>query len=660
MSPLPVLAALVLPAPAGDLPWCEALPTPEVPAANLDESCVLGEGSASFEPGVLWRWTGDAELADVHEIMMTPVVGDLSGDGVPDVAVVAYADDAEGAGVLFVLSGDDGRTLLALDAVSDGARDWSFSAISGLALGDLDADGAAEIVGVTEGGEALLCVGVDGAPRWVAEGSFPNYDLPSIADLDGDGQAEVLAYGGAWSATGERRFSAGNALFPVAMDLDGEPGLELVAGAAAYDADGTERWWAGSGYAAVADLDLDGSPEIVVVNAPALAAYDADGALLWETVVPSPAGRRNPGGAPLIADLNGDGLPEIGVAGSDVFAAFDAEGTELWTAAISDDSARTWGAAADLDGDGAAEIVYADSASLLILDGGSGAVLFEEAEHASNTWLEGVAIADVDADGSADIIIGNSNGGGPGWSGVAVLNDPSWLDVRPVWNQSAYSITNIEDDLSVPAVQADNWAVYDSFRANAPARGPAHWGVDLGLVEATLCATSCEARAVQLWLGLSNEGRVDLEAGTLSLVREDGALALSQELGALAAGEGRLLGPLTLSASDWGEGGLVATLSPELPAGDCDEANQDLELGLWPFPYPAEDADCDGIPDGGDSGETGGETGETGEPDSAGTRPLDEAKPGCGCAAQDRGALSAGALVLLLGLVGSRRRQPSV
>ena len=38
-------------------------------------------------------------------------------------------------------------------------------------------------------------------------------------------------------------------------------------------------------------------------------------------------------------------------------------------------------------------------------------------------------------------------------SGVRVIEDAanSWMGTRVVWNQHAYSITNINDDLTVPA-----------------------------------------------------------------------------------------------------------------------------------------------------------------------------------------------------------------
>ncbi len=664
MSLLALALLLGLPAHAGGLAWCDALPTPEAPAASADPSCVREEGDATFAPELAWRWTRADGLEDWNEIMMAPVVGrllDLDGDGdrdeddAPTVAFVAFADDGEGEGVLFLLDGSSGEVELALESVADGDREWRFSALSGLALGDLDGDGTPEIVGVSEGGEALLCVGPDGSLRWAVEGSFPSYDLPAIADLDGDGRAEVLADGGVWSAEGAPLWSTADAVFPFAVDLDGDEGLEVVAGAAVWDEDGAALWSEGAGYAATADLDLDGDPEIVVVNAPSVRAFDADGALRWESTVPSPGGFANPGGAPLIADLDGDGGPEIGVAGSDVFVAFDADGSELWTATTSDASARTWGSAADLDGDGAAEIIYADSQALYVLDGASGAVLYEEPEHASPTWLEGAVVADATGDGVADLVVGNSNLGGPGWSGLAVLTDPSWQPARPVWNQASFDGSGVLDDLSIPAAPEPAWASTNVFRANTPGWGLAHWAVDLALVEVTPCAASCADRTVSLWLGVTNDGRVEAEEATLTLSREDGAVAASLELSPLAAGEGVVLGPITLDREDWGEGTLVATLEPVLPDGDCEPEDQSLDLGRWPFPYAEDDLDCDGLADApGETGETGerGETGVTRDTGPGKSTPI--AGPDCGCSAAP--APSAPLALAMLLLSRARRR----
>jgi hypothetical protein len=67
--------------------------------------------------------------------------------------------------------------------------------------------------------------------------------------------------------------------------------------------------------------------------------------------------------------------------------------------------------------------------------------------------------------------------------GVLVLRDPlmRWLPARPLWNQHAYHMTNIRDDLSVPIAPAPSWLAGNSFRVNfTPGTPPApHPQIDL-------------------------------------------------------------------------------------------------------------------------------------------------------------------------------------
>src|SRR5262245_58181145 len=41
-----------------------------------------------------------------------------------------------------------------------------------------------------------------------------------------------------------------------------------------------------------------------------------------------------------------------------------------------------------------------------------------------------------------------------------------WMPSRPLWNQHAYHITNINDDLTVPVSETPNWLSYNNYRQN--------------------------------------------------------------------------------------------------------------------------------------------------------------------------------------------------
>lgn len=126
------------------------------------------------------------------------------------------------------------------------------------------------------------------------------------------------------------------------------------------------------------------------------------------------------GGAPTIGDFDGDTLPEIGVAFGDYYRVIDPrcrpnddnvlpEGCVkpyyLWEMKNQDDSSFTTGSSVfDFDGDGQIEVVYADECYTRIYDGKTGEVLFSS-KQSSRTAYEMPTIADVDNDGSAEIIV---------------------------------------------------------------------------------------------------------------------------------------------------------------------------------------------------------------------------------------------------------------
>ena len=134
-----------------------------------------------------------------------------------------------------------------------------------------------------------------------------------------------------------------------------------------------------------------------------------------------------------------------------------------------------------VEGDGIAEVVYSDEHTLWVFDGRDGSVLMEQTGHASGTLMEYPLIADVDNDGSTEIIVASNNYTFLGWNGITVIGDAnnSWAPARPIWNQYAYHITNVNNDGSIPAVQQNNWLSWNNFRAGGTELGPANWRADV-------------------------------------------------------------------------------------------------------------------------------------------------------------------------------------
>jgi hypothetical protein len=83
-------------------------------------------------------------------------------------------------------------------------------------------------------------------------------------------------------------------------------------------------------------------------------------------------------------------------------------------------------------------------------------------------------IADVDADGRADIVTGanTSCGLGNAQYGIYVYGDDTWRGTGPIWNQHTYHITNVNDDATIPAQEPASWLLDNSYRAVTTAACP--------------------------------------------------------------------------------------------------------------------------------------------------------------------------------------------
>jgi hypothetical protein len=147
------------------------------------------------------------------------VVGDLDGDGVPDLAgdgvselAVGSADAADRAGVVRVLSGATGAEILKIEGAEPADRLGSAL----VALDDLDGDGVADLVAAAcpisdrqRDGFLLFLSGTDlsAMARWQPESNntFAGVGLALLDDRDGDGLRDVLV--GAATLRGADSFS---------------------------------------------------------------------------------------------------------------------------------------------------------------------------------------------------------------------------------------------------------------------------------------------------------------------------------------------------------------------------------------------------------------------------------------------------------------------
>ncbi|MBW2588181.1 MAG: VCBS repeat-containing protein, partial [Deltaproteobacteria bacterium] len=196
----------------------------------------------------------------------------------------------------------------------------------------------------------------------------------------------------------------------------------------------------------------------------------------------------NESGPPTVADFDGDGFAEVGTASSTAYVVFDfqctgnplPEGCERewvrWMVENDDCSSRATGSSVfDFEGDGSAEVVYADETTFRIFKGSDGTILYEDDSHSSNTRLEMPIVVDVDNDGKSEIVVPEPNRDDPDRGGIEIWEDAdnNWVRTRRIWNQHAYSVTNVTEDGQIPRVPEPNWtrSRLNNFRQNVQPGG---------------------------------------------------------------------------------------------------------------------------------------------------------------------------------------------
>lgn len=445
----------------------------------------------SFELEVQWTWDGPPGNSESITLALVANLTDDNGDDaidlcdVPDVVVTTYEGALPGPGRIFVLDGETG----AEHCMSESEVDGSISP----ALGDIDHDGIPEIVSRRTDGH-LVAFEHDCTEKWVGtatwEENFARYGAVALADVDGDGEVEIIAGNLLANSVGglvqtfagtAGAFGFGNAA--TAADLDGDGDLEIILGNSAWHHTGANYYFAQTvpeavplmpGIPSVADLDGDGLPEVLLNNSQGFSIIEHDGVVSTANARPTGAfpadnGWHRPA---CVHDFDGDGDVEFGVSAVDQYGVFEPDMTWHWLADVVDLTGIASGTAFDFLGDGGAEAMYGDEINFYIFDE-TGTPLLTQGR-SSRTLIEYPVVADVDNDGSAEIVV-TSNAGFSGQTAptVAVLRDidDRWIQARRIWNQHAYHVTNVREDGTIPANEPRHWELLNTFRTNAQIQG---------------------------------------------------------------------------------------------------------------------------------------------------------------------------------------------
>lgn len=296
---------------------------------------------------------------------------------------------------------------------------------------DLNKDGIPDIIfstadgyynGFTLSNSKLRAIsGADGRELWTI--TDPAYEVNGVAgvtvgDIDNDGKSEILAvtesassliafeHDGTFKWRSPEIWGGINWGSASIADLNQDGTPEIIVGATVLNNQG-QIFWQGNSVggvgrgdntslgplSVVADLDLDGKPEIVAGKS----AYRADGSLYWNASTPND-------GFPAIGNFDGDPNPEIVVVSNGLVYLLEHTGQVKW-GGISIPGGGRGGppTIADVDGDGQPEIGVAGASRYVVLET-DGSVKWTSATQDVSSGVTGSSAFDFNGDGNTEIV----------------------------------------------------------------------------------------------------------------------------------------------------------------------------------------------------------------------------------------------------------------
>jgi hypothetical protein len=303
---------------------------------------LLGNGNGTFQTAVTYD-TGDTGSFSV-------AVADLNGDGKPDIAVANCSSACATGSVSILLGNGDGTFQPAVVYQTKGYQTRS------VAVADLRSNGIMDLIATNLGGNVSVLLGngdgtFQSAVLFSSGGAYPQ--MSAVTDVNGDGKPDIIVLNWfenvkrtpgticALLGNGDGTFqspvcyltggSESTSLAVADINDDGKPDVlatnwyDGTVGVLLGNGDGTFQaaadYAAGSGYdgpesVAVADVNADGKPDLVVTNGSynnlAVLLGNGDGTF-------QPAVTYSTGSVYSIAitDVNGDGRPDLVVANGD-------------------------------------------------------------------------------------------------------------------------------------------------------------------------------------------------------------------------------------------------------------------------------------------------------------------------------------------------------
>jgi hypothetical protein len=420
-------------------------------------------------------------------------VADVNGDGKPDLVVAnVFSPSTNQTGTVGVLLGRGDGTFQPVTLYGSGGADTT-----SVAVADVNGDGNLDLVVANNCDSPITCFnGVIGVLLGNGDGTFhtatpyiSSGELPSwiaVADVNGDGKPDLLV--------AETCSGCGS--------LEGTAGVLLNKGdgtfrnAVTYSSGGTVAKWI-----AVADVNGDGKPDLLVVNYSGSGSNSPNGTVsvllgngdgTFKTPVSYGSGGYGATSV-AVADVNGDSKPDLLVTNTCAFQSNCAtvgvllgNGDGTFKKVVNYNSGGYQAqsvAVADVNGDGNLDLVVANNCDSpitcsngvigVLLGNGDGtfqtAVAYGSAGYSANP----AAVADVNADGRPDVLVANEcdngtdcvNEAGNGTVGVLIntsisfgfVASPSALTIAAP-GESASTTIAINTNGNLNAQSLTNWS----------------------------------------------------------------------------------------------------------------------------------------------------------------------------------------------------------
>ena len=478
------------------------LGTPEFSLPDNIDSAACTVLSIGHNWGIEMDWSSTEYVSP----LVIPLVGDINGDAVPEIVCFAPDNGYNFYGVTEVKVYNS----ITHSVIHTFNLPSVVSTVEGAPYGIIKLHNghvAFVVVMMDYSMQAYDLTAMSTSPLWTVA---TDYEAPNVgfADFNGDSYPELyignkiydvetgalLISDASINNQGASFAHSGVLVSSFATDIVGDAKTDLILGNEIYDVVITNRnGLAGNsitlsnsitppqdigtdGHAQVADFNLDGHLDVFISKKNS--DYEDVAIYVWDVfnnTVSTPTIISTSGGGksiPLIADIDNDDLLEIIIqcrtsSGGKVKAykynIASNSFSEMWDYEVDEDSFSNSMTAFDFNNNGNMELLLSDQSTIKILNGSGHSHVTDNdtipvytltsLSFGECTVMQYPVIADVDADGSAEIVAVGLFGSGHTYQAYLNVFSSSgipWAPARPVWNQYMYNVTNVNKDLTVP------------------------------------------------------------------------------------------------------------------------------------------------------------------------------------------------------------------